>query len=59
MWGEIGHVLWEVFDWPGGIIVGNLLASVVWSSVFEWRFRKHTKKITDHVTKTAGASSQS
>ena len=41
----IGHILWEIFNWPAGIIVGNLLASVIWSSVFEWRLRKHHKKV--------------
>ncbi len=40
----MGHVLWEIFNWPAGIIVGNLLASVVWSALFEWRLRKHHGK---------------
>lgn len=28
----MGHVLWELFDWPGGIVVGNLIASVLWAA---------------------------
>jgi hypothetical protein len=43
------HILYEIFDWPSGIIVGNLLASLVWSSVFEWRLRVHHKKIKLHI----------
>lgn len=35
----------EVLGWPGGIIVGNLMASVVWSAVFEWRLRIHRKAV--------------
>jgi hypothetical protein len=40
-----GHILWVLLGWPAGIILGNLLASVVWSSIFEWRLRVHHKKI--------------
>ena len=25
----IGHILWQMFDWPGGNVLGNLLASAV------------------------------
>lgn len=49
IWHEIGHVLWEMFDWPAGIVLGNLLASVIWSAVFEWRLRIHHKKIMQHI----------
>lgn len=24
------HQLWVIFDWPDGIVVGNLLASFLW-----------------------------
>jgi hypothetical protein len=40
-----GHILWELFYWPGGIVLGNLLASLIWSSIFEWRLRVHHRKI--------------
>lgn len=43
------HILWQVFNWPAGIIVGNLLASVVWSSLFEWRLTRHHRKSRQHV----------
>lgn len=27
----IGHVLWVMFQWPQGIVVGNLIASfIIW-----------------------------
>lgn len=41
-----GHILWQLGNWPNGIIVGNLIASVVWSSLFEWRLRVHHKAAT-------------
>lgn len=45
-------VMFTLLGWPFGIILGNLLASVVWSSVFEWRLRIHhnrTRAGTDAV----------
>lgn len=42
---NIGHILWELLYWPGGIVVGNLIANVIWESprlgLMEWRLRKH------------------
>ena len=35
----------EILNWPNGIIVGNLLASIVWSLIFEWRLRIHRKGV--------------
>lgn len=29
---EVWHVLGEMFSWPGGIVVGNLIASVIWAA---------------------------
>jgi hypothetical protein len=46
---HIHTVFITLLGWPGGIILGNLLASVVWSSVFEWRLRKHHEKIKAHI----------
>lgn len=45
------HILYEIGGWPNGIIVGNLMASVVWSAVFEWRLRFHHKKIHHRLDK--------
>lgn len=48
----VGHFLFTLLGWPAGIILGNLLASVVWSSMFEWRMRVHhlrTRQGTDTV----------
>jgi len=25
------HILWVLFDWPNGIVVGNLIASMLWA----------------------------
>lgn len=44
-WATVSHVAWQLLGWPAGIILGNLLASVVWSSVFEWRLKVHHKRI--------------
>jgi len=43
------RVLWILFNWPSGIVLGNLLASVIWASVFEWRLRIHHRKIRQSV----------
>lgn len=43
-WVTITHVGWQLLGWPAGIILGNLLASVIWSSIFEWRLGVHRKK---------------
>lgn len=45
----VGHVLWQLLGWPYGIILGNLLASVVWSALFEWRLRSHHARIHKHI----------
>jgi hypothetical protein len=50
-WATIAHVLWELLYWPGGIILGNLLASLIWSSLFEWRLTKHHKKTHKVITR--------
>lgn len=28
----VGHILYEMFSWPQGIVVGNLIASVLWAT---------------------------
>lgn len=45
----MSHVLWEIGNWPNGIVVGNLMASVIWASVFEWRLRIHRREIHRHL----------
>lgn len=45
----VGHIIWELLHWPDGIILGNLLASFVWSAVFEWRLRIHHRKIHESI----------
>jgi hypothetical protein len=53
------HVIIEILGWPNGIIVGNLMASVIWSSVFEWRLRVHHKRTKDHITHELGSDTDS
>lgn len=47
-WDTVGHILWELLYWPGGIVLGNLIANVIWESprtvMLEWRLRKHHNK---------------
>lgn len=42
---DFTYILYTLLGWPAGIILGNLLASVVWSSIFEWRLRVHHGKL--------------
>ena len=48
-WATFAHIAWQLLGWPAGIILGNLLASVVWSSIFEWRLGAHRKKQNDEI----------
>lgn len=43
------HILWVMFNWPSGIVVGNLIASVLWASIFEWRLKVHHHRIRDSI----------
>ena len=55
-WATVVHILWQLLGWPAGIILGNLLASVIWAGLAEWRLTVHgrrtdknvNKKISDH-----------
>ena len=42
-----------LFGWPAGIVLGNLLASVMWASLFEWRLRIHHRKLGELVKHAA------
>lgn len=52
---EIGHILWEMFQWPVGIVVGNLIANIIWewpSQGIHWlRTRRQNRKQTAHLEK--------
>jgi len=43
------HVLLVLFGWPNGIVLGNLLASVIWAVLFEWRLRIHHRRIRQSI----------
>ena len=36
----MGHVLWQMFGWPGGNVLGNLLASVIWAAPALWHLHR-------------------
>lgn len=52
-WQAVGHIVWELLYWPGGIVVGNLIANVFWETprnlTLEWRLRKHHKNTTNEI----------
>ena len=39
-----GHILWEMYDWPGGIVVGNLIASAITSVALYVKLHLRLKK---------------
>jgi hypothetical protein len=49
----IGHIIWQLFYWPAGIVLGNLLANIIWESpsqiIHARRLRKHHDKIKEHI----------
>lgn len=42
------YIVSTLLAWPSGILLGNLLANIVWSAIFEWRLRAHTKRTREH-----------
>ncbi len=34
------HILYEMFDWPGGNVLGNLLASMIWGIPSLWHLHR-------------------
>jgi hypothetical protein len=40
----IGHILSQMFAWPQGIVVGNLIASfLIWFPHYIWLLKSHRK----------------
>lgn len=52
-WSHIGHVLWQLFYWPAGIVLGNLIASFLWEPMSQImhsiRMHKHRNDIKAHI----------
>lgn len=52
----MAHILYELFWWPGGIVVGNLIASLMWATPTHlWLHRKlnrHHEAVKQHITQT-------
>jgi hypothetical protein len=54
---NLGHFLWILFQWPQGIVVGNLLANIIWEwpsqMIHYWRThhqnKKQTKQLKAHI----------
>lgn len=42
-------VLWQLFSWPNGVLVGNLLASIVWQPAFFWHLYRKMNQHHDEV----------
>jgi hypothetical protein len=36
----VKHVLGELFGWPDGIVVGNLIASALWAAPALWHLHR-------------------
>lgn len=47
----MGHVLWQLFNWPNGIVVGNLIASLLWAAP---AFIHLHRKLNRHHRETTG-----
>lgn len=45
----IGHIIWTLFNWPNGIVVGNLLASVIWMVIIDRRHARRHKEMMSHL----------
>ena len=49
MGAEIARVFKTMFDWPYGIVVGNLIASIMWAAPafihLHIRLRRHERKL--------------
>lgn len=41
--------LWHWFDFPGGSVLTNLVASVIWASLILWRLIKHMRGVHQHL----------
>ena len=48
------HVLSELFGWPNGIVVGNLIASAIWAAPALWHL--HRKLDAQHAERIAQAA---
>lgn len=52
---EIKHILSEMFQWPVGIVVGNLIANIIWEwpsqGVHWFRTRHQNRKQSDHLVR--------
>ena len=42
-------ILQTLFSWPNGIVVGNLLASVIWAPIAMIRIDRMLKRHHDHM----------
>lgn len=55
----VGHVLWQLFGWPAGIVVGNLIASALCQGASLWRLERKLNRHHRAAMAAAGNSSSS
>lgn len=54
------HFLWILFNWPNGIVVGNLIASLIWGVPSMWHLhRKINRHHRWHIAKDANIKGDS
>jgi hypothetical protein len=53
----IGHLLWQMFNWPNGVVLGNLIASAICGAPALWHLhRKINRHHQWHMDKANGDS---
>ena len=45
----VGHILWQMFNWPSGNVLGNLIASLVWAVATGIALRLMHKRLKNHI----------
>lgn len=53
----MSHILGEMFGWPSGNVLGNLMASAMWTTPalahLHWRQRRHHRALLAEIRKLA------
>jgi len=47
-----GHILWQMFNWPAGNVLGNLIASLIWALATAILLRIHHNQMKNHINTT-------
>lgn len=50
---NLKHIGWELFYWPAGIVVGNLIANIIWEwpsqAIHYYRTKHQHKALHEHI----------